>query len=59
MASSGAGANWLQTGESIENPYFGQQMLTCGEALHVIDAGQYLSTPPVVETSAPAGGHQH
>jgi Cu(I)/Ag(I) efflux system membrane fusion protein len=31
MARNGEGARWLQVGEEISNPYFGQQMLRCGE----------------------------
>jgi hypothetical protein len=26
-----ADANWLQTGKDIKNPYFGKEMLDCGE----------------------------
>lgn len=28
-----AGANWLQTKGSIRNPYYGREMLTCGDVL--------------------------
>jgi hypothetical protein len=30
MARAGKGANWLQAGEKIKNPYFGTDMLECG-----------------------------
>lgn len=30
MAFNNAGANWLSNEEQIRNPYFGDQMLTCG-----------------------------
>lgn len=30
MASEGKGADWLQPGQAIENPYMGSQMFTCG-----------------------------
>lgn len=30
MAFNNKGANWLQTEEEISNPYFGDEMLTCG-----------------------------
>lgn len=30
MAFRGKGADWLQTGQQISNPYFGQSMLRCG-----------------------------
>ena len=31
MAFAGAGGSWLQRGGEVRNPYFGQEMLTCGE----------------------------
>jgi Cu(I)/Ag(I) efflux system membrane fusion protein len=31
MANNFQGANWVQEGEDINNPYFGASMLTCGE----------------------------
>jgi Cu(I)/Ag(I) efflux system membrane fusion protein len=31
MAFDDQGAAWLQSGEEIANPYFGHQMLRCGE----------------------------
>ncbi len=31
MAFDGAGATWLQDGEEVANPYFGEMMLGCGE----------------------------
>ncbi len=31
MAFDDAGASWLQLGETINNPYFGSEMLRCGE----------------------------
>jgi len=40
MAFDNQGANWLSTEEAIRNPYFGDQMLTCGRAEKV------LATPP-------------
>jgi hypothetical protein len=30
MAMNNEGAYWLSTSEKIRNPYFGDQMLTCG-----------------------------
>lgn len=32
MAFEGKGADWMQTKESTENPYFGSEMFTCGLA---------------------------
>ncbi|TRO67058.1 efflux RND transporter periplasmic adaptor subunit [Christiangramia sabulilitoris] len=31
MANNNQGANWLSLEEEIQNPYFGEAMLTCGE----------------------------
>jgi Cu(I)/Ag(I) efflux system membrane fusion protein len=33
MAFDGAGADWLQTGETTANPYYGASMLRCGSAV--------------------------
>lgn len=33
MALDGKGAYWLSLQEKIQNPYFGDKMLTCGETL--------------------------
>jgi Cu(I)/Ag(I) efflux system membrane fusion protein len=33
MAFDDTGANWLDTSETINNPYFGDEMLRCGEVL--------------------------
>ena len=34
MAFNDTGANWLDTSETISNPYFGDEMLRCGEVLN-------------------------
>ncbi len=31
MAAQGKGASWLQLAESVENPFYGSSMFTCGE----------------------------
>lgn len=36
MALDGKGAYWLSLHEKIENPYFGDKMLTCGETKEII-----------------------
>jgi len=36
MAKNGAGAYWLSDKKPIHNPYYGDQMLTCGETKEVI-----------------------
>ena len=36
MADDGKGANWLSMDESIKNPYYGSQMLSCGKTVETI-----------------------
>ena len=40
MALDNSGANWLQLGAEIANPYFGASMLRCGEVTATIDGRQ-------------------
>lgn len=49
MAFDGRGANWLQSSPQVRNPYFGAQMLGCGEVTETIGKA----------TDHPAGGSQH
>ena len=37
MAENNTGAYWLSKSKEIENPYFGDQMLTCGSVKETID----------------------
>jgi len=37
MARGGDGAYWLSESEEIENPYYGEAMLTCGETKEIIN----------------------
>ena len=37
MASGGKGAYWLSEKEAINNPYFGAQMISCGETIERIE----------------------
>ncbi|PKQ46412.1 mercury transporter [Confluentibacter flavum] len=37
MANNGKGANWLSKESAIKNPYYGAQMLTCGNTLETIE----------------------
>ena len=62
MAGNNAGAPWLQRGEAVDNPYFGSEMLTCGEVRHVLDAKGHMPADlsRSIPRSAPAAaGHQH
>jgi hypothetical protein len=36
MANKGKGANWLSIENKIKNPYYGNQMLTCGKVVETI-----------------------
>ncbi|GGG84311.1 hypothetical protein GCM10007415_16820 [Parapedobacter pyrenivorans] len=36
MYSNGKGANWLSKENAVKNPYYGAQMLTCGETVEII-----------------------
>lgn len=38
MALDNKGADWLQSSEPLQNPYFGAMMLKCGEVKETIDA---------------------
>jgi membrane fusion protein, copper/silver efflux system len=42
MAFEGKGGKWLQTGESLRNPYYGAEMLTCGDTETKLKPGQKL-----------------
>ncbi len=37
MANDGKGAYWLSEKETIQNPYFGSQMISCGETIEKIE----------------------
>ncbi|MDF1859409.1 MAG: efflux RND transporter periplasmic adaptor subunit [Verrucomicrobiales bacterium] len=65
MAFNDAGANWLQTGTEILNPYFGAEMLRCGEITDQLSGAPVLtpkkdkaSSTPSADTEKPAV-HQH
>jgi len=36
MANNGKGANWLSKENQIKNPYYGNQMLSCGKVVETI-----------------------
>jgi Cu(I)/Ag(I) efflux system membrane fusion protein len=43
MAFGNRGADWLQKDKDVRNPYFGQQMLKCGEVVKVVSTGEGAS----------------
>ena len=55
MANSNEGAEWIQATDQVDNSYFGESMLSCGEFRAVIEPGQYLLS----ERERGLGGHQH
>jgi Cu(I)/Ag(I) efflux system membrane fusion protein len=36
MADDNTGGDWLSLEKAIENPYFGDKMLTCGSVVKVL-----------------------
>ena len=42
MALDNKGAKWLQLGETLENPYFGSEMLRCGTVEKTLPPGASL-----------------
>ncbi|MDP1844081.1 MAG: DUF3347 domain-containing protein [Sediminibacterium sp.] len=36
MANKGKGANWLSMENKVKNPYYGNQMLTCGKVVETL-----------------------
>lgn len=44
MAFDNQGAEWIQRGEKVANPYFGSAMHSCGEIEHALAEGAYLPT---------------
>lgn len=60
MAFENRGAEWVQRGDEIRNPYFGAEMLTCGEIRATVAPGDHLArTTGAPSHGAPAGGHRH
>ncbi|MCK4889637.1 MAG: DUF3347 domain-containing protein, partial [Candidatus Aminicenantes bacterium] len=40
MAFDNKGAFWLQKGQDVRNPYFGESMLTCKDSIEKISTGK-------------------
>ena len=63
MAFGSQGASWIQQGEEVNNAYFGESMLSCGEVEHRIEPGAHMPAPEgesqAPRSTAPAAGHQH
>ncbi len=64
MALGGQGAEWLQRASTIENPYFGSSMHSCGDIHEAVEHGTFLplrsdSTSAAQPELPKAGGHVH
>lgn len=65
MAMNDKGADWLQTNQEVENPYFGSEMFSCGlvkAQLTVKGESLEEGKPAEKRNERPAGhsgGHQH
>ncbi len=63
MAFDFKGADWLQRGKTINNPYFGESMLQCGEIRQSFPPTGSDMTPPSSQQDAgesdPHEGHDH
>lgn len=57
MSFEGRGADWVQRGTTIANPYFGSAMHRCGSIEATVKPGEALVVDP--ETSAPPADHDH
>lgn len=44
MALDNAGADWIQSEEPLRNPYFGEQMLKCGEIKSTLSSQEDMKT---------------
>lgn len=53
MALDNQGGEWLQLDEAVRNPYFGAEMLKCGEAKGLIKAAK----APTTQATDPHAGH--
>lgn len=61
MAFDSKGAEWIQQDGPLQNPYYGQAMLRCGEFRATLLPSERLGASIEPETAPPAsaGGHQH
>jgi Cu(I)/Ag(I) efflux system membrane fusion protein len=59
MAFNDKGANWLSEIEEIRNPYFGDDMLTCGEVKETYRKGQAVYDKNGPGKTQSSEGHNH
>ncbi len=60
MANRNNGARWVQSGDVVDNAYFGASMLSCGDFVETVSPGATLDirVPAAPRPSEPAG-HNH
>ena len=58
MAFDNTGANWISDEEAIQNPFFGDKMLTCGSVEETITK-DYKNPSMEQASNAPPPGHNH
>ncbi len=61
MAFDSQGAEWVQRDQPLENPYYGQAMLRCGEFRATVLPAERLGASVAADPqpAAPSGGHHH
>jgi membrane fusion protein, copper/silver efflux system len=61
MAFDAKGAQWVQRSESVSNPYYGAQMLRCGDFRATVLPGERVATPAASPSGPPevASLHHH
>jgi Cu(I)/Ag(I) efflux system membrane fusion protein len=51
------GGDWIQAGNELLNPYFGRQMLRCGDKVGVLPPRSTAETPPDADEEESAAGN--
>lgn len=59
MAGNDKGAYWLSKETKIKNPYFGDEMLTCGSVKETIDENFKNRAIKTQTNNSPMNGHNH
>lgn len=59
MAGNDKGAYWLSKDTEIKNPYFGDEMLTCGSVKETIDEKFKNKVIKTKTNNSPMSGHNH
>lgn len=59
MAGNDKGAYWLSKESKIKNPYFGDEMLTCGSVKETIDENFKNKVIKTKTNNSPMSGHNH